>query len=141
MGPAIRLPIFDNERLRASLRGKTADVDAAVESYNATILDAIRDAADQITSSRAITQQQTQQRIAQVAADQAFEIAVQRYKAGLSNYLSVLNAESSVLNQRRTAVDLQARALDTDVALMRALGGGYAEQSSMTASSESAAKK
>jgi outer membrane protein TolC len=37
----------------------------------------------------------------------------------------VLTAETTVLNQRRQGVDLAARALDTQVALMRALGGGY----------------
>lgn len=141
VGPALRLPIFDNDRLRASLRGKTADVDAAVESYNATVLEAIRDAADQIASSNAITRQQAQQRTAQVAAEQAFEVAVQRYKAGLSNYLSVLNAETSILNQRRSAVDLQARALDTDIALIRALGGGYTEHNSVAMVSATTAKK
>ena len=38
----------------------------------------------------------------------------------------MLNAESGVLNQRRQAVDLKARALDSQVALIKALGGGYA---------------
>jgi outer membrane protein TolC len=37
----------------------------------------------------------------------------------------VLAAETAVLNQRRQGVDLTARALDTQVSLMRALGGGY----------------
>ena len=59
------------------------------------------------------------------AAEGAYDIAVQRYKAGLGTYLNVLTAETNVLLQRRTAVDLVARALDTQVALMRALGGGY----------------
>ncbi len=127
IGPALRLPIFDAGRLRANLRGKTADLDAAVESYNATVIDAVRDVADQLASSQAITRQQTEQRAAQDAAEGAYDIAVQRYKAGLGNYLNVLSAETSVLAQRRLAVDLAARALDTQVALMRALGGGYAE--------------
>jgi NodT family efflux transporter outer membrane factor (OMF) lipoprotein len=124
VGPAIRLPIFDAGRLRANLRGKTADLDAAVESYNAAVLDAIRDTADQVASSRSITRQQTEQRDAQAAAESAYEIALQRYKAGLGTYLNVLTAETAVLNQRRLAVDLAARALDTQVALIRALGGG-----------------
>ena len=55
-----------------------------------------------------------------------------RYKAGLSNYLNVLAAETNVLAQRRLAVDLSARALDTQVALIRALGGGYAPEPSAT---------
>lgn len=125
VGPALRLPIFDAGRLRANLRGKSADLDGAVESYNAAVIDAVRDVADQVASSQAITRQQTEQRAAQTAAEGAYEIAVQRYKAGLGNYLYVLTAETSVLNQRRQAVDLAARALDTRVGLMRALGGGY----------------
>jgi outer membrane protein TolC len=111
--------------LRANLRGKTADLDAAVESYNAAVIDAVRDVADQVASSQAIVLQQSEQRAAQEAAESAYEIAVQRYKAGLGNYLNVLTAETSVLAQRRAAVDLAARALDTQVALIRALGGGY----------------
>ncbi|MES2942357.1 MAG: efflux transporter outer membrane subunit, partial [Pseudomonadota bacterium] len=125
VGPALRLPIFDAGRLRANLRGKTADLDAAVESYNAAVIDAVRDVADQLASQQAITRQQTEQAAAQSAAESAYDIAVQRYKAGLGNYLNVLTAETSVLAQRRLAVDLAARALDTQVALMRALGGGY----------------
>jgi NodT family efflux transporter outer membrane factor (OMF) lipoprotein len=125
VGPALRLPIFDGGRLRANLRGKTADLDAAVESYNAAVIDAVRDVADQLASQGSIARQQTEQRAAQEAAEGAYDIAVQRYKAGLGNYLHVLSAESAVLNQRRLAVDLAARALDARVALIRALGGGY----------------
>ncbi|MEO5659125.1 MAG: efflux transporter outer membrane subunit [Polaromonas sp.] len=128
VGPALRLPIFDGGRLRANLRGKTADLDAAVESYNAAVIDAVRDEADQVASMQAIARQQAEQRAAQDAAEGAYEIAVQRYKAGLGNYLNVLTAETSVLAQRRLAVDLAGRALDTQVALMRALGGGYAPE-------------
>lgn len=126
VGPAIRLPIFEGGRLRANLRGKAADLDAAIESYNATVLDALRDVADQVASAQSITRQQTEQRQAQTAAEGAYDIAVQRYRAGLGNYLNVLTAETAVLAQRRLAVDLAARALDTQVALARSLGGGYA---------------
>jgi NodT family efflux transporter outer membrane factor (OMF) lipoprotein len=127
-GPAIRLPIFDAGRLRANLRGKSADLDAAVETYNATLLDAVRDVADQIASLQSIARQQTEQAAAQAAAESAYDVAVQRYKAGLGTYLVVLNAETGVLAQRRAAADLKARALDTQVALIRSLGGGYAAE-------------
>ena len=125
VGPALRLPIFDSGRLRATLRTKTADLDAAVASYNAAVLDAIRDVADQLTSVQSIARQQVEQRVASQAFESAYDIAVQRYKAGLGNYLNVLTAETNVLLQRRAAVDLLARLLDTQVALIRALGGGY----------------
>lgn len=125
VGPALRLPLFDGGRLRANLRGKTADLDAAIESYNAAVIDAVRDVADQLASRQAVSRQQVEQRAAQTFAENAYDIAVQRYEAGLGNYLNVLTAETTVLNQRRQGVDLAARALDTQVSLMRALGGGY----------------
>jgi NodT family efflux transporter outer membrane factor (OMF) lipoprotein len=124
-GPALRLPLFDGGRLRANLRGKAAELDGAIEIYNATVLDAVREVTDQIVSSQAIGRQQQAQHLAQGFAESAYEIAVQRYDAGLANLLQVLSAETAVLNQRRLGVDLAARALDTQVALMRALGGGY----------------
>lgn len=125
VGPAISLPIFEGGRLRANLQGKAADRNAAIESYNAAVLDAVRDAADQLSSLQSIARQQAQQREAQAAAEGAWQIATQRYGAGLGNYLQVLAAETAVLAQRRQAVDLSARALETQVALARALGGGW----------------
>lgn len=134
VGPAIRLPLFDGGRLRANLRGKTADLDAAVESYNHLVIEAVHDVADQLASGQAITRQQAEQAAAQSFAETAYSIARQRYQAGLGNHLQVLSAETAVLAQRRLAIDLAARALDTQVQLIRALGGGYAAQAIATAS-------
>jgi NodT family efflux transporter outer membrane factor (OMF) lipoprotein len=133
IGPALTLPIFDGGRLRANLRGKSADLDAAIESYNGAVIDAVHDAADQISSVRSIERQQAQQVNALAASESAYDLATQRYKAGLGTYLTVLNAEASVLNQRRLGADLKARALDVQIGLIRALGGGYVEQDTQTA--------
>jgi outer membrane protein TolC len=126
VGPALRLPVFDAGRLRANLAGKSADLDAAVESYNAALLDAVRDAADQLASSASVERQIAEQRQAGEAAESAYAIARKRYEAGLGSYLQVLSAETQVLAQRRQAVDLAARRLDAQASVMRALGGGYA---------------
>jgi len=123
VGPAIRLPLFDAGRLRAQLRGKTADLDAAVESYNSQVLEAIHESTDQITSAQAIARQQAEQAAAQSAAEAAYRIAQQRYQAGLGNYLQVLSAEAPLLAQQRQGVDLAARALQTQVLVLHALGG------------------
>lgn len=124
-GPALRLPIFDGGRLRANLQGRAAEADAAVAAYNGAVLDAVREVADALASSRSLDQQQTEQAQAGAAAEAAYAIALQRYRAGLGSYLQVLSAESSVLAQRRQAADLKARVLDTQVALVKALGGGW----------------
>ena len=126
VGPAIRLPIFDSGRLRANLRGRSADLDAAIETYNGSVIDAMHDVADQISSSRSLERQQREQNDAIASAESAYDVATQRYRAGLATYLTVLNAETNVLTQRRTGVDLLARTLDTQMLLVRALGGGYA---------------
>jgi NodT family efflux transporter outer membrane factor (OMF) lipoprotein len=125
VGPAIRLPIFDSGRLRANLSGKTADLDAAIESYNGNVIDAVHDVADQISSARSIERQQREQAEALASAESAYDVATQRYRAGLATYLSVLSAETNVLAQRRLTVDLRARVLDSQMLLVRALGGGY----------------
>ena len=133
IGPALTLPIFDAGRLRANLRGKTADLDLAIESYNGAVLDAVHDTADQLSSVRSIERQQAEQANALAAAESAYDLATQRYKAGLGSYLTVLTAEAGVLNQRRLGADLKARALDVQVTLIRALGGGYAPAQSVVA--------
>jgi NodT family efflux transporter outer membrane factor (OMF) lipoprotein len=124
-GPALHLPIFDAGRLRANLSAKSADVDAAVEGYNGALLHALREVADELTSLQSLENQRRAQQDATAAADSAFELARQRYQAGLGNFLVVLTAQTNVLTQRRAATDLKARHLASEVALSRALGGGF----------------
>lgn len=125
VGPALRLPLFDGGRLRANLKGKDADLDGAIGSYNATVIEAVREVAGWLASMQSIARQHTEQQAALASSEAAYGIAVQRYEAGLSNYLSVLATEATVLQQRRQGVDLSARAIDAQVSLMHALGGGY----------------
>ncbi len=125
-GAAIHLPIFDAGRLRANLRGVSADADAAMASYNATLIEALREVADQITSQQAVAGQAREQQAAQQAAEGALDLALQRYRAGLGTYLTVLTAEANVLAQRRISIDLKARGIDSNLQLIRALGGGFA---------------
>jgi outer membrane protein TolC len=134
VGPAVRLPIFDAGRLRANYRGRTADLDAAVESYNNAVLEAFHEAGDAVASVQSVARQQAEQVQAERAAEGAYDIAVQRYRAGLGTFLDVLAAETAVLAQRRLGVDLAARALDARVALYRALGGGYSAAAEEVAS-------
>lgn len=132
VGPAIRLPLFDGGRLRAQLGTRRADLDAAIAQYNGAVLDAVREVGDALGSLPSLTRQQQQQALAQASAERAYALALQRYRAGLSPYLVVLNTETQLLGQRRLAVDLQARRLDTQLQLMRSLGGGWQDASLTT---------
>ena len=125
--PALRLPLFDGGRLRAQLGGRQAELDAAIAQYNGAVLDAVKEAGDALASIESLTRQQALQDAAAASAEKAYRFAQERYRAGLGNYLVVLATESQVLAQRRLAVDLRARQLDTHLALMKAMGGGWTD--------------
>ncbi len=124
-GPALHLPIFEGGTLRAQLKGKAADRDAAIQAYNQQVIDAVREASDAATSAASIGRQLTLQRQALAASTESYDFSQKRYSQGLGNALIVLNAETQMLVQRRLEVDLQYRALDVQAQLMKALGGGW----------------
>jgi outer membrane protein TolC len=121
----LHLPIFEGTRLRANLGAKSAEVDAAVDGYNAALLHALREVADEVSSLQSLERQQLAQGDATAAAEAAYALSLQRYQAGLGNFLVVLTAQTNVLAQRRASTELSARHLGSEVALARALGGGY----------------
>lgn len=127
IGPAIHLPIFEGGRLNANLKGRAAEADLAVASYNATVIDAVHELADAVTSIQGLARTAAEQARARSATDEAYNLAVVRYRAGLGNYLTVLTAQTQQLTQERLDVDLRARAYELDVNLARALGGGYVD--------------
>lgn len=124
-GIAASLPILDGGRLRGALAARNADYDVAVEQYNQTLADALREVVDQLTSLHSVNVQRSEVASALASAEDAYSLAVTRYKAGIGSLLDVLAAESAVLEQRTRHTDLQARELALSINLIRALGGGY----------------
>jgi NodT family efflux transporter outer membrane factor (OMF) lipoprotein len=129
VGPAISLPIFNTERLQGQLRGAHADYDAAVATYNATLSNALREVADAATSRRSLDGELAASRAAVAAAAEAHDIVSRRYQGALATYLDVLTAEDQLISAQRADAELETRALILDVALVRALGGGFSPAS------------
>ncbi|MBC7504671.1 MAG: efflux transporter outer membrane subunit, partial [Sandarakinorhabdus sp.] len=125
VGPAISLPIFDGGRLKANLRGAEADYALAVAQYDGVLTRALQDVADAAASARALTGRLAEARAALAAEEEAYKVARIRFTGGLANYQSALIVEDKVLQRRRLVADLEARAFALDVALVRALGGGF----------------
>jgi outer membrane protein TolC len=125
VGPAISLPIFTGGRLQGELLGARAEFDEAVAVYNNTLIHALQNVADVVTSYRALKGQLMQAERGLKAALQANQLASGRYRGGLSSYLEVLVSEDIMLTSLRVVTELRARNFVLDVALVRALGGGY----------------
>lgn len=136
---AIHLPIFDAGRLKARYGGAAAAIDSAVSSYRDTVISAARDVATQATT-RAQIDAERMQRARQVeAALRMRNSAAARVRQGLNDSRSELMAAASWIDQRDALLQLDAAALSADVALQRALGGGYQSPALANSTSSTAA--
>jgi NodT family efflux transporter outer membrane factor (OMF) lipoprotein len=130
IGPAISLPIFDGGRRASGYRVARADYDAAVAAYDAGLTQALEDVADVAVSERGLDLRLDASRAALTASTRGWELAQRRYAAGASDYPSVLLAEDRMLAGRRVVAALEARRFILDLALVRALGGGWRDTGS-----------
>ena len=125
VGPAVSLPIFHGGEIQGRYRGARATYDEAVANYDSAVLTAYRQVADAVTSQRAAGQRLVDARAALAASEDAYGIARQRYDGGLSNYLDVLLVQDRLLQARLAVAALNADLRSVDIALIRALGGGF----------------
>ena len=125
VGPAISLPIFEGGRLRANLANAEAQNDVAASLYKQTIVEALHEVADAADSIRALDGRLKDSRDALAATEKAYSLTQLRYHGGLDNFQAVLLVEQQLLAERRSVADLESRRLKLDIALVRALGGGF----------------
>lgn len=127
IGPAIHLPIFDYGRNTGIYRASRAKYDAAVALYDKTLSNALRDVADAYANRKAIEAELSHARKALSESETAYRVIKTRYEAGMARYLDVLGVEDKLLLQRMAVADFEAQTFAYDIALIRALGGGYTE--------------
>jgi NodT family efflux transporter outer membrane factor (OMF) lipoprotein len=123
-GPAISLPIFDGGGLRSQLAKSDADYDLAVAAYNQSLVDALHEVADALQALRSLDAQLASATQARDAAQSAWQLAGERYHAGLGTQLDVLAAQRPLLQFDQQLAGLHAQQLQSVVDLDRALGGG-----------------
>lgn len=123
-GPAISLPIFEGGRLKEHLRISTAEYDIAVEAYNNTIIHALEEVANEVVTLRSLEVQRKETYESHSLSFRAYDIALTGFKAGLSDYLTVLNAQTQTLVESQRKAQVEAHFLDAYAALMQAIGGG-----------------
>jgi len=124
-GAAVHLPLFDAGRLKARYGATQAAVDSAVASYRDTVVGAARDVAVQASTQAQIAAQRTQRAAELDAASKLRDSAAARTRQGITDSRLELAATESWIGQRDALLQLDAAALAADIALQRALGGGY----------------
>jgi outer membrane protein TolC len=121
--PALTLPIFDGGRLRGNLQAQTGAYDEAVARYNQALLTALKQTATALTALRTLSEQRTALDSQHQIAKANTALAQQRFAAGLSNRLPLLQAERSVLQLQVERTELNASAIEQLTSLFAALGG------------------
>jgi multidrug efflux system outer membrane protein len=125
IGAAIHLPIFDQGRLKAQYGAARASIDSAVSTYQDTVIGAARDVGTQVTMLAQIDAQRRQRHASIEAVLRLEEAAAARVRQGIDDQRVELTATETLIEQRDALLQLDAQALSADIALQRALGGGY----------------
>ncbi|MGN6236686.1 efflux transporter outer membrane subunit [Dyella sp.] len=132
--PALHLPLFNSGLLQANYGLSKAQLDSAVAQYNSVVLQAARDVATQALTAQMLAERRTQQEVQLAADERLLAAAKARAAQGVRDARESLAARAQLLQQHDAAVQLQAQAVSTDLALIKALGGGYRLPSSGTES-------
>ncbi len=116
-------PLFDGGTRRARQRGSIDAMKASASRYQSTLLDAMRQVADALSSIDHDGELVASQRRSLDVAQQSLDLARQSYQAGNAGILQVLDAERLV--QRARLEELRARVAryDDTVELYMSLGG------------------
>jgi multidrug efflux system outer membrane protein len=125
-GALLVAPLFDGGRNKANLERAYATLDAEIANYRQTVLRAFRDVEDSLVGLDTLARQADAIAAAQAAAERAYEVALARYDAGQTAYLDVLDSRRTLVAVRRTEAALRGERALATVALVRALGGGWA---------------
>jgi multidrug efflux system outer membrane protein len=121
----VSFPLFDNGRLSNLSAAARARADQAKASYEATALNALREANDALAGVRTARDQAVAQSTQVTSLRQALDLAESRYEAGLSTYLDLLDAQRSLFSAELALSQAQLGELTAAVQLYKALGGSW----------------
>jgi multidrug efflux system outer membrane protein len=125
LGATLDLPLFDSGRLKASLGVARSNRDELVVEYNEAVLGAVREVAQEGATLQGLEQEARTHQAALDASRKLVDSAEARMRRGLLERAGMLQAKMTLLRQQDTDLQLIDARLQTQVALVKALGGGY----------------
>jgi NodT family efflux transporter outer membrane factor (OMF) lipoprotein len=128
IGPSISLPIFQGGKPRADIaRAKAEQAEAALD-YEKTVLSALQDVENALASYRTDRQRLRSLQTEGDADQEAVDIAVDRYRHGMSTYLDVLTPRNTLIQVEQQLIQARLSVNNDLVTLYKALGGGWQVQ-------------
>jgi len=125
IGAGLLGPLVDLGKSWSRVDAAEAQAEQALQSYEATVLQAVRDVEDALVGVRTF-KEENKIRTAQVKAGRSASfLSRRRYMDGVTSYLEVLDTERSLFNAELAQSNTQERYLSSVVQLYRALGGGW----------------
>lgn len=116
-------PIFTAGRISSTIKQAIGQYKEQVANYINTVLVSFKEVEDAIYSVY-YTKKQLEHLDAVVeAANQSYQIALDRYNAGLENYIVVVNNERTYLDAMRQALQVKRAEYSSTVTLIKSLGG------------------
>ena len=123
-GPSISVPIFDAGRLDANYDVAKIEREQTLTNYESSIQTAFREVSDVLATRATLGEQLESQYRLQDNFEQTYQIADARFKAGIDNYLDVLDAQRSLFSTQQGILDLELQKLVSQIELYQVLGGG-----------------
>jgi len=123
--PALHLPLFTAGRIRANLKASEAEFRKSVYAYNNSLLDAVREVADQIVVLQKRDEEVQIETSVVRNRIQNLNLITLRYQNSLENLLKVLNTQNDVLQEQFRQIGLQYEKITSAIGLIKSLGGGY----------------
>jgi NodT family efflux transporter outer membrane factor (OMF) lipoprotein len=125
--PAIHLPIFTAGRIKSQLKGKVAEFNQAVESYNELILQAAKEVTDNLSMFMRIQKELDVRLVSLAVASEQEAIAKRRFEHALDTKISVFMAQNNLLDTQLLLTSLEYGKQLANILLIRSLGGGTNE--------------
>lgn len=125
IGPNVRWRIFDGDRIRRQIAAAGARSEAALYSYDRTVLSAFEEVENRLV---AFSQEQSRRESlekATAANQRAVDLSNDLYKAGIRDFLNVLDSQRALYDSQDALVQSEMAVTTNLVALYKALGGGW----------------
>ncbi|MHB1099881.1 MAG: efflux transporter outer membrane subunit [Burkholderiales bacterium] len=125
IGPSALLTLFDAGRREAMVEEAQAAYNVAGAQYRSTVLRAFQEVEDNLSLLNELSKESVALKAAVVDTKRTLELAMNRYREGVVNYLEVVTAQTAAQQAQLDELNLRKRRLQASVNLIRALGGGW----------------